>query len=108
MNNPENLFDSIVSALLRTAKWRRGIAMRYSGDPRNDRSADTLSKMAKEATGLTEEQWLALQPLYDWSWYDVVSESAKRVGFSVHIRTFDEFIEHLVQTLQQRRSVAAA
>jgi len=43
-----------------------------------------LAKLAVEASALTEEQFAALQPYYNWAsttWCDALLDATRRVGF---------------------------
>jgi hypothetical protein len=77
--------ESIAQYVERTAVWRRSLAVKFPGDPRNARAAETLEKIAIDAAELTDEQWSLLRPNFGgWAsetWRDALGLAARQVGF---------------------------
>jgi hypothetical protein len=54
--------ESISQYLERTAVWRRSLAVKFPDDPRNQKAAETLEKLAESAERMSEDQWVTLKP----------------------------------------------
>jgi hypothetical protein len=108
-SNKQSCSDSLSASLTRTRDWRRSLQAKFLNDPRLGRSVDALEKLAGETNDLTDEQWLALSPFFDWSsgtWADAVSMASRHVGFQRNIRTFPAFIDNLVGILSEQNVAA--
>jgi hypothetical protein len=95
--------SSLRATLIRTRDWRRGLKARYPEDPRLDKSAATLDKIAAQAGELSDEAFLVIEPHFDWcssSWADSVSLAARRVEYSHEVRTFSAFVNTLIAILR--------
>jgi hypothetical protein len=106
-NNKQNCIDDLSSSILRSAKWRRQLQVKYD-DPRNVRAAERLDQLATEISDLSDEAWLELAPYYSLSsatWSEAVSQTSRLVEFR-NVRTLPEFVSSLVSILSQS-SVAA-
>ncbi len=102
INNKQYCIDNLTGSLTRSAAWRRSLQAKYN-DPRNGRAADTLDRLANEATGLSEEAWQELQKFYNWSsfkWSDAVSQASRLVEFR-SVNSFPAFTKALVGILEQ-------
>jgi hypothetical protein len=80
------------------------MATRYPSDPRNARAAQCLAKLATEATGLADVDWLRLQPHAGWAserFREAISMAARQVGFTNKIRDFPSFVSCLLDVLSQ-------
>lgn len=109
-NEKVDCIDALIFGLNRTRDWRQKIASKYSGDPRNARAADCLSKLADEATMLTDEDWLLLKPSAGWAsetFRNAITEAARAVGFRNKIMNLPSYVQHLLYVLSQSQSVAA-
>jgi hypothetical protein len=107
--NKNDCIDSIVRVLERTEAWRKGISANFN-DPRNLRAAETLNKLAADAAGMTEEQYLSLKEFFDWeslSWRNAVSQATRQVGFHNRSKDFGAFVRSLVHELSLASRVAA-
>jgi hypothetical protein len=62
-NNKQNCIDDLSSSILRSAKWRRQLQIKYP-DPRNGQAADKLETLAGETNDLTDEAWGELQKFF--------------------------------------------
>jgi hypothetical protein len=102
--------DSIVFGLNKTSEFRARKAKQYPEDPRNARAAETLKKLANDATEVTDDLWKLLQLFYDpdsTTWRDAICQATKDVGFSNRSRDFQFFIRSLIGHLPHHQSVAA-
>jgi hypothetical protein len=82
---------------------------KYPSDIRNPRAAETLERLVDEAPSLTDEQFTALAPHFNWSserWQNALALAARHVEFAPGIRTFEAFINDLIDILSEE-SVAA-
>ena len=96
--------DSISFGLNHTSGWRRKKAVLYPTDARNTRASESLSRLASDAAGLTDDDFLLLQPYFGFDsarWREAVSKAARHVGFTYKIRDFPSFIQHLVDVLDE-------
>jgi hypothetical protein len=78
--------------------------------PRNLRAAECLSKLAAEATALTDADWLMLKPHAGWAsetFRDGITQAARAVGFQNKITDLRSYVEHLLHILAQPQSIAA-
>jgi hypothetical protein len=103
--------ESIAHELGGTAKWRKVTSAKFPDDSsRNLRAAETLNKLATDALGLSDEQWLCLKPHFGgWAsetWRNGLTQAARQVGFFHRAKDLDSFIKVLVHQLSQL-SVAA-
>jgi len=95
--------ENLSGSLARTASWRRSLQAKYD-DPRNGRAAETLDRLASEATHLSEETWQELQKFYNWSsfkWSDSVSQASRLVEFR-NVNCFPAFTKALVGILSEQ------
>jgi hypothetical protein len=95
-------FESIVFDLARTSEFRTRKFKQYPDDPRNLRAAESLRLLANNATGIPDEYWEKLQPLYDpdsKGWRDALCRATKDVGFSNKSNSFSFFLRNLVELL---------
>jgi hypothetical protein len=109
-NNKSECIESVVRILERTEAWRRTLSIRFQNDPRNLRSAEVLNQLAKDAANLTDDQWLALSPHYNWAsekWRSALNDTARGIGFHIRTKQFDIFLKALLQRLTPVVSVAA-
>ena len=92
----EDCGASISQYVERTAVWRRSLAVKFPGDLRNARAAETLEKITVAAADLTDEQWSLLRPHFGgWAsetWRDALGLAARQVGFAYRQRGFDSFV----------------
>ena len=103
-NDKNDCINSITKALESTASWRRSISVNFPDDPRNMRAADTLEKLANEASSLTDGQWSAIEQHFisGWNskrWRDALNTTARSVGFHHRARDLNFFVKVLVQNL---------
>jgi hypothetical protein len=102
-NTKQYCIENISGSLTRTAKWRRSLQAKYN-DPRNGRAAETLDRLASEASNLSEEAWSELMPFYDWSswkWSDAVSQASRLVEFR-NVNDLPAFTKTLVGILSEQ------
>jgi hypothetical protein len=103
LERKEFCIESLRKTLIRTRDWRRGLKARYPEDPRLDKSAATLDKIAAQAGELSDEAFLAIEPHFDWcskSWAESVSLAARLVEYSHEVRTFSAFVNALISILK--------
>jgi predicted aminopeptidase len=111
MNSKQSCSDNLCGSLTRTAVWRRGLQAKYANDPRNGKAAATLERLAAETNDLTDEQWTALKPYFNWSsgpWADAVSLASRHVEFQRNVRTFSAYINQLIGILSEQNAAAAS
>ena len=100
-DNKQDCIESIARILERTAEWRKTALARFD-DPRNFKAAETLERLAVDASGLTDEQWTDLQPHFAWAsqfWRDDLFQAARLVGFAHKSKGFDAFIRLVLRQL---------
>jgi len=101
-NTKEYCIENLSGSLARTASWRRSLQAKYN-DHRNGRAAETLDRLASEASNLTDEAWSELMPFYNWAsfkWSDAVSQASRQVEFR-NVNTLPAFTKTLVGILSQ-------
>lgn len=98
-------FDSIISGLAATAAWRRSIAQKWPGDPRNGRAAialDTLSQA--DAREVLPATWAKIEPhLGKAMAVDVLSEACRECGFKANYKNIDQFLAVVGDKITARR-----
>ncbi len=101
--NKIECMDSLIFGLNRTAEWRKKMAVRHPSDNRNTRANSYLMKLANEASQLSDEDFLQLEPYcaLNEPWRDCVSKAARHVGFTHKIKDFPSFVEHLLEVLNE-------
>jgi hypothetical protein len=108
-NNKSECIDAIVRMLERTSAWRRSIAPNFE-DPRIARAADTLDKLAVDATAMSDEQFQSLEKYFAWDslqWRNGLSLAARQIGFHNRSNDFGAFVRALVHELSlSQRAVA--
>ncbi len=95
--------DSIGHGVTLTRNWRKKINVRYP-DSRNVRATEWLGTIATEVAGLSDTDYLHLQPYLESdgaSWQAAISKAARGVGFQRRIRNFPSFIEYLMEVLKE-------
>jgi hypothetical protein len=103
--NKIDCIDSLVFGLNRARDWRRNTAAKYPSDGRNIRAADCLSKLATEASQLSDDAWSQLQPHYGWAserFREAISQTARLVGFKHKIKDVPSFVKHLLEVLSEQ------
>jgi hypothetical protein len=101
-NEQEHCAASTSNRLAKTCIWRENLSAQYKGDPRNLRAAEMLAQLSDDAARLSDDDWAALSPFYNWDcerWREAVSLTARRVGFQYGRTQFPNFIKHLVGVL---------
>src|ERR1700687_3431820 len=101
-NTKEYCIENLSGSLARTASGRRSLQAKYN-DPRSGRAAETLDRLASEASNLTDEAWAELMPFYNWAsfeWSDSVSQASRQVEFR-NVNSFPAFTKALVGILEQ-------
>jgi len=103
--------EAIAYGLNRVGKSRRKTDIRYPGDFRNIRAAETLARSASDSAQLTDEQWNQLKPYYcyggvDARWRESVAQAAGQLGFYQSVKSFPAFVDNLIDLLS-RSSIAA-
>jgi hypothetical protein len=107
-NDKQDCIESIVRILERTAEWRKTALARFD-DPRNLKAAETLERLAIDASGLSDEQWADLQPHFAWSsqfWRDDLFQAARLVGFAHKSKGFDAFVRLVLRQITPSRVAA--
>jgi hypothetical protein len=66
-SNKEACSYSLATSVLRTRDWRNVMKVKFPNDPRNEKAAITLNRIAGETDNLTDEEWAFLKLHYDWS-----------------------------------------
>lgn len=110
LNTKNDCIDSIRNIARSTSAWRKSLTVRWPDDPRNAQAVTLLDQLAANAVNLTDEQWAALQPHFNWaseSWRDGLNQTGRQVGFHNRNGELDYFIRALVQNLSLSQSVAA-
>jgi hypothetical protein len=82
---------------------------KYPHDTRNGVADETLTRLADEASNLSDEAWQELSQFYNWSsgsWNDAVSLASRRVEFQCKVRTFSEYVNHLISILSEQNAEA--
>jgi hypothetical protein len=108
-DNKSECVDSIVRMLERTSAWRRAISPNFN-DPRIARAADTLDKLAVDATAMTDDQFLMVKDRFVWDsilWRNSLSQAARQIGFHNRSSDFRSFVRALVHELSLSSRVAA-
>jgi hypothetical protein len=101
MIQKENYVGSFIEILTRTANWRDKVFDRYE-DERNAWASKALRKIAADAENLSDDLWTKIQPhLGSDDWRDIVSQTAKQVGFSHSSKSLPFFITKLVRAMSQ-------
>ena len=101
--------EAIYTGLCKTSAFRLRKSKQYPDDPRNLRAAETLSKLANDATGLTESDWQLLELFYDpesKSWQDALCQATKDISFSNRSKSFPFFIRSLIAYLPHHQTAA--
>src|SRR5450432_3314606 len=102
-NEKTDCIDAITFGLNRTRDWRRKMAIKYPSDPRNVRAADCLTKLAADASTLTDSDWLQLKPHAGWAsetFRDAITQAARAAGFRMKIADLHSYVEHLLEVLE--------
>ncbi|WP_441230055.1 hypothetical protein AB7828_10060 [Tardiphaga sp. 215_C5_N2_1] len=90
MNQKTDCTKSLSAHLRRTASWRRSIAAKYPGDPRNVRAAEALDGLATAVMDLSDAEWCRLKEHYSWAsekWAVAVNDASRLVGFQPNTTT---------------------
>jgi len=100
-------FDSIISGLAATATWRRGMALKWPGDPRNGRAAGALDKLAQsDSREVSPATWAAIEPhLGNLMAVDVLSEACRECGFKTRYKNIEQFLTVVGDKIAARRGV---
>jgi hypothetical protein len=101
-NSKQNCIDDLSASITRSANWRRALQTKFN-DPRNERAAARLDKLASETNDLSDEAWSELKSHYNWAsgrWSEAVSQTSRQVGFR-HVNTLPAFVSALVGILEQ-------
>ncbi len=109
-NEKVDCIDALTFGLSRTRDWRQKMASKFPGDPRNLRAVDCLTKLATDATALTDDDWLKLKPHAGWaseSFRGAITESARAAGFQKKITDLHSYVQHLLNVLSESNSIAA-
>jgi hypothetical protein len=104
-NNKQSCSDNLCGNITRTKIWRRGLQARYPDDNRNGKAAETLERLAAETNDLTDEQFEALKPYFNWAsgtWSDAVSLASRHVEFQRNVRTFPAYVNNLIGILSEQ------
>jgi hypothetical protein len=98
-------FDSIMSGIAATARWRRRLAHRWPGDPRNGRAAAALDKLAQsDSSEISAATWAAVEPhLGKAMAVDVLSEACRECGFQTAYENIGEFLSVVADKITTRR-----
>jgi hypothetical protein len=102
MNTKSDCRDDLALNLAKTALWRKLQAQRWPDDTRNARAADALSVLALQSTELDDSTWDRLSPYFDPKdphWRDAVSAASRAVGFRATCRTFDDYLQTVLDAL---------
>lgn len=100
MSTQTDCLSYLTRKFIATSQWRQTQAVRWPDDSRNARARDMLWRIATNASEITDDQWRALEPLYnprDARWCDLVARCARDVGFRSGPQTFAEFIAALIE-----------
>lgn len=102
MNTKQDCLDFLSLNLSKTSNWRRIQAQRFPDDTRNERAAPRLSALATQATDISDDAWNQISPHFDpkdRGWCEAVSFASRGVGFRVTARTFDEYVQTVIDAL---------
>src|ERR1700722_18235011 len=108
LNDKNDCVESIVRVLERTAAWRKSPSANFD-DPRNIRAAETLDKLAVDAAGMTDAEWVQLKDHYAWTslaWRNSLTQATRQVGFHNRQQDFASFFAALVYQLSLPRVAA--
>lgn len=100
-DNKQDCIESMIRILERTAEWRKTALARFA-DPRNSKGAETLERLAIDASTLSDEHWNALKPHFAWAsqiWRDGLFQAARLVGFAHKSQDFDAFLRLVLRQL---------
>jgi hypothetical protein len=87
------MIESLSASLQGTARWRAQLSDR---DPRYTRAARNLSKLASEASSLSDQQWAALEPHFESArWAECVRAVSRLVGYKFRKASFPFYIRTL-------------
>lgn len=103
MNQKTDCVKSLSAHLRRTASWRRSIAAKFPGDPRNVRAAEALDGLATAIMDLSDAQWCRLEEHYSWAsekWAVAVNDASRLVGFQPATMTVAGFVAVLTGLLR--------
>ena len=73
-------------------------------------AAETLNKLAADAAGMTDEQYLSLKEFFNWEslpWRNAVSQATRQVGFHNRSKDFGAFVRSLLHELSLTSRIAA-
>lgn len=95
----------------RTAEWRRGKAIEYPDDDRNQRAAELLDRLATTVADVDAATRSAYDSLFDTEDDDAIfyaverkSEALRVVGFHSFPQTAAEFMQSLIDDVTHARA----
>src|SRR5262245_6491882 len=90
--------DALRFALRRTAAWRRSLSERYPSDKRNPNAAELLDQLAQTPeSDIDPVLWTKFEPyLSKKTAREMISTSARAVGFSQRPKDLNGFIEAML------------
>lgn len=95
MTTKEETADGLGRSMLATARWRYKLNASFPDDKRNLLAAETLEKLADEATDISDTAWSELAPYADFTsprWLEAVAQTNREVRFR---RTPKDFADYL-------------
>ena len=96
-------YDLLRHPIADSVPWRRRIALKFPGDPRNALAAEMLARLAQtQEDEIDAELWAKVSPyLGTEPAREVTSITVRSVGFSIRPRTMNEFLEALLYNFEQ-------
>jgi hypothetical protein len=90
----DDSFDVIADSLTRSATWRRAMALKWPGDPRNGRAAVALDKLSQaDSREVSAATWAKIAPhLSLQSTGDILSEAGREAGFKHRFKNVEAFL----------------
>jgi hypothetical protein len=99
MIDQDLIFDTITTRLAQTAQWRRGLASKYPGDPRNQRAAARLDELSQaDGREIDAKTWARLEPFFDSpALPDIINEAGREIGFKNRARNLDHVLSIIAE-----------
>ena len=103
MKNRTAFLDHAYFILIKAHAWRKQQAILFPGDAlRNETAAARLFDLAEQTNDISDDIWKCISPFFDANdshYHDAVSRCCRAVGFRTNPRTFDDFIETVVECM---------
>jgi hypothetical protein len=91
--------NSLRTALTNTSLWRLNLADR---DPRCERAARRLARLAEDTANLSDSHWAALEPHFKSDrWNECLRQTSRLLGFAVKKMSLGYFVKKLAGRLSE-------